>query len=298
VVFPAELIPGTDGTIRLSTGGAGAAGGTVSCWIDFERDGDWSGAGERVVADAVLAAGTVASRTFFVPAGSPQGDAPVRCRISSQSGLGVTGLAPDGEIEDHLAAVGVEDPAIGVAKRLVGITRDGGTSYTVVFEIRVANLGNVPLSNVQITENLALTFAQAASFNVVSLTSAGLTVNPGFDGAGDTGLLAAGSTLAVGAGGTLTLTVQVDSGGEQGPYTNQVIATGTSPGARTVTDNSQDGDDVDPDDNGDPTDNDDPTVFDLPLSVIEIPTLGQWGLIALVSLLALAAVRRLRPART
>ncbi len=294
VVFPAELIPGTDGTVQLTTG---ATGGTISCWVDFERDGDWSGPGEQIVTDVVLAASTVASRTFFVPVGSPQGNAPVRCRISSQPGLGVTGSAPDGEIEDHLAGVGVEDPSIGVAKRLVGIDRQGGTIYDVVFEIQVANLGNVPLSNVQITENLALTFVDAGSFSVLSLTSADLTVNPGFNGGGDTSLLAAGSTLAVGASGTLTLTVQVDSGGEQGPYTNQVIATGTSPGTQTVTDNSQDGDEIDPDDNGDPTDNDIPTVFDLPLNVIEVPTLGEWGLLALMSLLALAAVRRLRPAR-
>lgn len=280
VVFPAELIPGTDGTIRLTTG---AVGGTVSCWIDFERDGDWSGPGEQVVTDVVLAGGTLASRAFFVPVGSPQGNAPVRCRISSQSGLGVTGLAPDGEIEDHLAAVGVEDPAIGVSKRLVGTTREGGTIYTVVFEVQVENLGNVPLSNVQITENLAATFAGTASFTVTGLTSADLNVNAGFNGSSDTGLLAAGSTLAVGASGTLTLTVRVDSGGKQGPFTNVVTATGNSPATQVVTDSH------------------DETVFDLPLSVIEIPTLGEWGLIALMSLLALAAikaVRRLRPARS
>lgn len=95
----------------------------------------------------------------------------------------------------------------------------------------------------------------------------------------DTGLLAAGSVLAAGANGMLTLTVRVDSGGEQGPFTNVVTATGSSPATQVVTDSH------------------DETVFDLPLSVIEIPTLGEWGLIALMSLLALAALWRLRPAR-
>lgn len=291
VVFPAVLVPGTDGTIQLT---AGSTGGTVNCWIDFDRDGSWLDAGEQVVTDLAMTAGSVMARTFFVPVGSPQGSAPSRCRISSMSGLGVTGAAPDGEIEDHPAPIGAEAPEIGVAKRLAGITREGGTIYTVVFEIQVVNLGNVPLAGVQVTEDLAVTFAEAASFSVTSLTSAELTVNPNFDGAGDTALLAGGNSLAVGASGTITLTLQVDSGGEQGPYTNQVQATGTSPGTQVVTDISQDGDDVDPDDDGDADDNDEPTVFDLPLSVVEIPTVGEWGLMLLAGLLAILAVWRLR----
>jgi uncharacterized repeat protein (TIGR01451 family) len=291
VTFPATLIPGTDGTMTLSTG---ATGGTVSCWIDFTRDGDWADAGEQVVNGVVIAASTITSQTFPVPVGSLQGNAPSRCRISSQTGLGVTGAAPDGEIEDHLAPIGVEQPRIGVAKQLVSVNREGGSIYRVIFEIRVENLGNVPLSNVQVTENLAATFAAATSFNVISVTSAQLTVNPGFNGAGDTALLAPGNSLAVGASGLITLTVQVDSGGEQGPYTNQVQATGTSPATVPVTDISQDGDDPDPDDNGDPTDNTVPTVFILPLSVLEIPTLGTWGFLALALLLSFVALRRLK----
>ena len=49
----------------------------------------------------------------------------MRCRISTQAGLGVTGFAPDGEVEDHLAPIGVEQPAIGAAKQLISIVRDG-----------------------------------------------------------------------------------------------------------------------------------------------------------------------------
>lgn len=290
VVFPAELIPGTDRTIQLT---AGATGGIVSCWIDFNRDGTWS-AGERVVTDLALGAGATASPTFAVPVGSPQGMAPVRCRISSVGGLGVTGEAPDGEVEDHVVGVGVEQPRIGVAKQLRGVERLDGTNYEVIFEIRVQNLGNVPLSNVQVTENLAATFADAASFTVQSLTSLELAVNPAFNGAGDTNLLAAGNTLAVGGGGVIVLTLRVDSGGERGPYVNQVQATGTSPADVPVTDDSQDGTDPDPDGNGDPGDNSDPTEFELSLAIHEIPTLGTWGLLALTSLLGLYATRTLR----
>ena len=292
VTFPAApMVPGTNGSITLHTG---ATGGIVNCWIDLNRDGDWADAGEHVVTDLALGANATSTQTFFVTVGSPQGNAPARCRISTMAGLGVTGLAPDGEVEDHLAPIGVEQPSIGVAKKLNTVERQQDTIYRVVFEIDVANTGNVPLTNVQIMENLAATFPQVTSFSVTSLTSTDLTVNPGFNGTGDTNLLAAGNTLAVGATGKLILTLRVDSGGNQGPFTNQVQASGDSPANVTVTDLSQDGTDPDPDHNGNPGDNNDPTMFSLPLSIIDVPTLDIWGLLALAALLGGLAVWRMR----
>ncbi|HKI01004.1 MAG TPA: IPTL-CTERM sorting domain-containing protein, partial [Thermoanaerobaculia bacterium] len=132
------------------------------------------------------------------------------------------------------------------------------------------------------------------SYNVLSVQSADFTVNPGFNGGADTNLLAAGNTLAVGASGTITLTLRVDSGGQRGPYTNQVTGQGTSPNGTPVTDVSQDGDDTDPDDDGDGTDNNEPTVFILVTDVIEVPTLDVWGLLLLTGLLAAFALHRLR----
>ena len=68
VAFPQTLVPGTDGTMTLTVG---SVGGVVSCWIDFDRNGSWLDAGEAVVVDATLVAGSVTSRTFPVPVGSP-----------------------------------------------------------------------------------------------------------------------------------------------------------------------------------------------------------------------------------
>jgi uncharacterized repeat protein (TIGR01451 family) len=276
VTFPAVLVPGTDGTAQLS---AGITGGFVSCWIDFNRNGSWADAGEQVATNVSLGAGATQSIFFTVPVGSPQGNAPSRCRISSQAGLGVTGAAPDGEVEDHPAPVGAEDPQIGVTKQLVSAERDNSNplQYTLVFEIVVENLGNVPLSNVQVTEDLAATFAGAASFTVQSVQSAEFNPNPGFNGDTDTALLAAGNSLAVDASGTIRVTVRVDSGGNRGPYFNQVEARGTSPGNEEVTDI-----------------NDEPTEIVLQVSIHEIPTLGTWGLLALAALLGLMALRLLK----
>jgi len=293
VTFPATLIPGTDRTIQVR---AGAVGGTVSCWIDFNRDGDWGDTGEQVVVNAGLGAGATQSFTFPVPVGSPQGAAPTRCRISSQTGLGVTGEATDGEVEDHPAPVGVEQPQIGFAKRIVDIERDGTNPlvFFVTFEFRLENLGNVPLSGVNAVAPASMVFTAPATFSVESLTSPDFTVNPAYDGQGNSDLLAAGNMLAVGESGVIQVVIRVNSGGRREPFTCSSTARGVSPAGVTVTDVSQDGEDPDPDGNGDSGDNDDPTIITLPISVLEIPTAGTWGLLLLATLLAFAAVWRLR----
>ncbi len=289
VVFPATLMPGAPGKIQLRTG---ATGGRVSCWIDFNHNGSWADAGDHVVADLIVAANTTVSPTFAVPVGSPAGATFSRCRISSQAGLGVTGLAPDGEVEDQVAAIGVEQPRIGIAKRLVSIVRDtvDPLAFTVTFAVRLVNMGNVPLSNVNATAHFAAVFTAPASFTVVSLTSGDFTVDPAFDGVGATDLLAAGNALAIGQAGEITVVLHVVSGGKVGPYTCSSTARGTSPAGAPVTDVSQNGDDPDPDHDGNPLNNNDPTVFELPVAIAQIPTLGAWGLLALAVLLGIAGV--------
>jgi uncharacterized repeat protein (TIGR01451 family) len=104
VSFPAVLQVGQLGIIQLRTG---PTGGFVNCWIDFNENHSWADAGEHVLTDVMLAGNANVTRTFPVPAGSPDGNAGVRCRISSQAGLTFTGPAPDGEVEDHTALVQV-----------------------------------------------------------------------------------------------------------------------------------------------------------------------------------------------
>ncbi len=297
VSFAAALIPGANGTITVT---AGATGGLISCWIDFNHNGSWADAGDQVLADLPLIAGVTLSPSFPVPVGSPPGPAPSRCRISTQAGLGVTGLAADGEVEDQPATIGVEQPQIGAAKRVVSIDRDATDPllFRVTFEFVLSNLGNVPLSSVNATENLTSTFASPTSFSVLSLTSSDFTVNGGYDGAGSTSLLAAGNTLGIAAQGTIRLVVQVNSAGRPGPYTNQITATAKSPADVTVTDDSQDGADPDPNHNGQSGDNNVPTTFTLPVNVVFIPTLDSLGLGVLAALLLLTAWRQHRRIRS
>jgi large repetitive protein len=293
VTFPAVFVPGTTGSLTLQ---GGATGGVVSCWIDWNRNGSWGDAGDQVVTDLAVGAGATATPTFAVPVGAPQGTAPVRCRISTAGGLAVTGLAANGEVEDHPAAVGVEEPLLGFAKRLVSNERDPGNPrvFLVTFEMTLANLGNVPLSNVNATAAFGTVFTPPLTFTVQSLTSTDFTVSPTFDGQANADLLAPGQTLAVGATGVIRVVLRIDTAGERGPYSCSGVARATSPAGTPVTDVSQDGGDPDPDDNGDPGDNGDPTILVFITSVIEIPTLATWGLFALISLLGLAGWSVLR----
>ena len=74
--------------------------GKLDAWIDFNGDGDWNDAGEKVHSSIELMAGSNLLG-FTVPAGASPGVTFARLRISSVGGLDPTGLAPDGEVEDH-----------------------------------------------------------------------------------------------------------------------------------------------------------------------------------------------------
>lgn len=290
VVFPAVLVPGADGAVEIT---AGATGGLVSAWCDLDRDGTW-GAGEQIADDLALAASATETVVFPVPPGIPDGSAVCRTRISSAGGLDVTGAAPDGEVEDHLAPVGVEDPRLGVAKRLVAEPRISPLTnglFDVHFEIALENFGNVPLYDLQVVADLATAFDGAQSFEVASLASPSLTVNGAFDGDLDTSLLAPGESLAVGGRATIELILRVDPGGFRGPYECSATGMALSPDDQPVSDVSQDGADPDPGGDGDPGDDSEPTVF-LLSAVPDIPVLGQGALALLGLLLAILAMGR------
>jgi hypothetical protein len=74
--------------------------GRLDAWIDFNRDGDWDDAGEQISTNRSLVAGP---NTFSVtaPSGAAFGESYARFRFSSAGGLGPTGPALDGEVEDY-----------------------------------------------------------------------------------------------------------------------------------------------------------------------------------------------------
>lgn len=173
-----------------------------------------------------------------------------------------------GEIELFVEA----EPAIGIAKRVIHLEGDL-SGFTATIEMVVANLGNTPLTEIQVTDPLPAilqgTDYQVTSFDAVSP----LVKHVGFNGKNELNLLSAGeSNLDVGEEATITYTVVVTPVGSYGPFAGKAQAHASGPQAVQVSDYSDDGAIPDADQNGFAGDagEDDPTV----LSVDETPAIG------------------------
>ncbi len=101
VVIP-SLIAGQTATIQVTA----SATGRLNAWIDFNGDGDWNDAGEKVFNDTALVAG-INNLTVNVPLAATQGNVCTRFRFTSTTGMATTptGEAADGEVEDYLASI-------------------------------------------------------------------------------------------------------------------------------------------------------------------------------------------------
>ncbi|MEM6639518.1 MAG: OmpA family protein [Pseudomonadota bacterium] len=173
--------------------------------------------------------------------------------------------------EDDQGQSTINPPAIGAAKAVsAGPINNGDGTFTLTYDILASNFGTVPLSNLQVTDDLSAAFATATSFTVDSVSAPGFTVNPNFDGAADINLLAGTDTLPVGGSALIAVQVTITPGTATGPFLNQATASGVGPGGTPVTDDSQSGVNPDPDSDGDPGNNNDPT----PVSFAEGPIIG------------------------
>ena len=169
--------------------------------------------------------------------------------------------------------IALQEPLIGAAKRVVSIEEVSAGTYDVTFEILLRNFGNVTLQDIRAADDLADSFdgifPPPAAFSIQSVESADLTVNPNYDGDGDTQLLDAGNTLVADEEKTLTLVVRVIP--TRSPYYNSIHATAIHPVVGPVADDSQNGDDPDPNDDNDPTDNNEPTPIDFGAELFDPP---------------------------
>ena len=98
------------------------AGAHIIGWVDFNRDGNWSGPTEKII-NAILSEG-VHAVTFDVPASASVGATYARFRISTQNGLAAGGVAGDGEVEDYAVEILPAQAASGVFDREHVITDD------------------------------------------------------------------------------------------------------------------------------------------------------------------------------
>jgi uncharacterized repeat protein (TIGR01451 family) len=127
-----------------------SAPGLLNAWIDFDRDGAWTGPGEQVWTDVPVVAGSN-QLSIQAPLSLSAGEAMARFRLNSSGGLSPTGLATDGEVEDHtviLETTAELEVSVQVAPLMVV---EGGTvSYTVT----VSNNGLMGATDVVLTDTL------------------------------------------------------------------------------------------------------------------------------------------------
>lgn len=118
--------------------------GFLNAWVDWNADGDWDDPGEHVLADRALVAGANAGLAIDVPADATSGTTFGRFRFASVPGLGTTGLAPDGEVEDYALTIGPPPvSAISLTAEVAPASvPEPGASVTV--DLEIANTGTTP----------------------------------------------------------------------------------------------------------------------------------------------------------
>ena len=94
--WPYNFVPGHGNTIRVTA----SAPGYLNAWIDFNKNGSWAEANEKIFTNQLLASG-VNDLSMLVPATAIAGTTFARFRFSTQQNLSYTGLATDGEVEDY-----------------------------------------------------------------------------------------------------------------------------------------------------------------------------------------------------
>ena len=117
---------------------------TLACWIDFNRDGDFSDSGERASA-TVSSSGSQQSipLTFSGFAAPTAGSSYLRCRLANAAGqvADPTGAASSGEVEDYQVEILVAEARISISPEadtnevnephtfVVHTEKDGGSGW-------------------------------------------------------------------------------------------------------------------------------------------------------------------------
>lgn len=105
------------------------ADGLLNAWIDFNADGTWDNAGERIAENLPITAGSPVNLQFMVPEDAASALTHARFRISSESLSAPDGLAQDGEVEDYSLQV-LDLPAVTLTPRAAPpeFAENGGTA--------------------------------------------------------------------------------------------------------------------------------------------------------------------------
>ncbi len=149
--------------------------------------------------------------------------------ISVPTTLGADPLDPTNPVGPTPTPAIPVTPSIGAAKSVSAPANNGDGTFTVSYDIAMANTGNEVLDSFQITDDLVSNFP--AGYVVTNLASS-LTANTGFDGNGDQTLLSGTDSLSVGATANVSFDVTFVPISTD-PIPNQATASGTGRASAT-----------------------------------------------------------------
>jgi uncharacterized repeat protein (TIGR01451 family) len=153
---------------------------------------------------------------------------------------------------------------VGAAKSLSSAIPTGTTGvYDLKYDVTVTNFGNVPDSNVQVTDNLATVFGASNISNVslswVGTAPSGMSLNPSYNGNSNTNLLTTATNVLPNypvANNSFTIRISVRVAGivPGTVYNNNAVATATGYRSVALRDVSTNGTDPDLNTNDKPDD--------------------------------------------
>eukprot|EP00913_Durusdinium_trenchii_P023335 g21913.t1 len=148
--IPGTLVasgPGSTGRVRVNLQNPDAVSNRLDAYVDFNQNGIWE-PGEKVFDNFDL--GTTAGfqvLAFAIPEGTLPGTTFSRFRISTTGGLGVDGVAADGEVEDHVVTFEARAPLPAALTGPVGQVGDPSVTlawnesqYASAYELKVYNV--------------------------------------------------------------------------------------------------------------------------------------------------------------
>ena len=163
------------------------------------------------------------------------------------------------------------NPQLGIAKYASVPVEQSDKSFDVSYVIVVKNFGNVPLSNIQVTDNLNDVFSAPLTYSITApvTASSSLTANTSFNGSSDINLLNSSlSTLALGEERNIMFTMNVKLNGFFGTVNNTANGSATGSNGTMVTDISHSG--LNPDPNGNNIANEDGENLPTPVTFNEV----------------------------
>ncbi|MDP6468429.1 MAG: M36 family metallopeptidase [Pirellulaceae bacterium] len=137
VTFNTIFFPGSESEFEVTLATGTNSPARLNAWFDFNRDGDFDDAGEQVITADRKGTGTY-TYTITVPDNAVPGLTYARFRYGYEGGIGPTGPARAGEVEDYVVRI-LSDTPHAVDDRAT-VDQDSNTNQILVLANDVSSL--------------------------------------------------------------------------------------------------------------------------------------------------------------